>query len=164
MTPHLTHEQLCDFILDPPPQCALSTAHLAACPACKAELATLSASLRHFQEASRSFAERELARRPAVIELPRRRSLMAVPAYLAAAALFLGAVFIPLRLHRPGASAPPPSPVAAVPASVQTTESDEAFLNEINQDIAASVPSPMEPLADPTSDAAGTTSNQGNSQ
>ena len=161
MTPHLTHEQICDFILDPPPQSALSTAHLAACPACKAELATLSASLHRFQESSRSFAERELARRPVVIELPRRRSIMAVPAYLAAAALFLGAVFIPLRLHRPVAAVPPPSPEAAVAVSVQTTESDEALLEEINQDLSASVPSPMQPLADPTASASSATSTQG---
>ncbi len=163
MTQHLTHEQICDFILDPPPESAPSAAHLAACAHCSAQLATLNASLRHFQEASRSFAEREIARRPIVLTLPRRRNIMAMPAYLAAAALFLGAVFIPLHLHHPAAP-PPPSPVAAVPVSAQSTESDEALLEEINQDLSASVPSPMQPLADPTADASSATSAQGSNQ
>jgi anti-sigma factor RsiW len=163
MTQHLTHEQICDFILDPPSESAPSALHLMACPQCSAELANLSGALHSFQKLSRNFAERELARRPVVLHMPRRRSVMAIPAYVAAAALFLCAVFIPLHLHHPVASVSTASPMAAVVAvPAQSTESDEALLDEINQDLSASVPSPMEPLADPTAGASSTTYTPGN--
>jgi hypothetical protein len=47
----------------------------------------------------------------------------------------------------------------ATASSLQTTESDEALLADIDQKLSADVPSPMAPLADPTAGASSATSN-----
>jgi hypothetical protein len=45
--------------------------------------------------------------------------------------------------------------------AAQNTESDEALLSDIDQKVSADVPSPMQPLADPTDETNPTsTSNQ----
>jgi hypothetical protein len=46
----------------------------------------------------------------------------------------------------------------ATSPSLRATESDEALLADIDQKLSADVPSPMEPLADPTAGATSTTS------
>jgi hypothetical protein len=43
-------------------------------------------------------------------------------------------------------------------ASMQTAESDDALLADIDQKVSADVPSPMEPLSDPTAGAPSVTS------
>jgi hypothetical protein len=43
-------------------------------------------------------------------------------------------------------------------SSPQTTESDAALLADIDQEISADVPAPMQPLADPTAGATSATS------
>jgi hypothetical protein len=69
--------------------------------------------------------------------------------------IFVAALF-PLSLHRQRQV----SPVTATAASgsLQTTESDDALLADIDQKVSADVPSPMEPLADPTAGATSATS------
>jgi hypothetical protein len=51
-------------------------------------------------------------------------------------------------------------PVTASPgsASVQTIESDDALLADIDQKVSADVPSAMQPLADPTAGSAASSS------
>ncbi len=76
MTFHLTHEQLCDHLLeitpvaDPIPGGKTRTTtsgfhvvedHLRACPLCAAELRSLETSLSNFQAATTSFANQELS-------------------------------------------------------------------------------------------------------
>jgi hypothetical protein len=74
------------------------------------------------------------------------------PLYWAAAAILLVAASFPLSMRRQPVSAP----ATAAFASPHTAESDEALLEDIDQKVSADVPSPMEPLADPTAGAATT--------
>jgi hypothetical protein len=170
-TLHLTHEQLCELILADnslPSEAVTSDtlrsdsdvvqAHLQACAVCSAELATLRDSLTHFREASVSFARQEFAQsyaRRTSIAPP--HSYLSQPLYWTAAALIFVAALFPLSMRRQ-AVVSPTAHTSNTTASVasQTPESDEALLTDIDQDIYADVPSPMEPLANPT--AATTTS------
>jgi hypothetical protein len=169
MTLHLTHEQLCDLLLADsslPPEGEFQSdlhsdsdvvqEHLRACLVCSAELRSLRDSLSHFRDASASYARQEFAQsyaRRSSITPP--HSVLSQPLYWAAAAVVFVAALFPLSMHRER----PVSPMTATAASAtpQTTESDEALLADIDQKVSADVPSPMEPLADPT---AGTTSAQ----
>ncbi len=161
---HLTHHQICDLLIDPAQQDAAAVAHLAACPACTSELASLSTGLRNFQQASIRLAELEIARRPTpLLPAARSRSFFAVPAFAAAAALLLAIVFLPQ--HRTPAPDPHAHQAALTPAvAVSDAESDEALLNQIDQDLDASIPSAMEPLAGPTDTASSQSTAQGDRQ
>lgn len=139
---------------------ALAEAHLLVCEQCAAELASLRESICFFRQASSAYADEELRNRPQWI-LPGRRSLSQslVPAYwVAAAAMFLTALF-PLQVLRRHSVAPPPAGVSSVAASVAASDaaleaqSDEALLDDVNREISATVPTPMQALADPTEDA-----------
>lgn len=145
MTPHLTEAQFADAVIAP--QCygadSAPGQHLASCADCRDHIAALGQPIALFRSAASSFAERELARLPAS---PSRSSASSAlrPAWLAFAAMaLLVALLAPAMRQRHSAPAP-----AAVSAHDQAA-SDEALLREIDQDIAASVPSPMQPLADP---------------
>lgn len=155
-TPHLTHEQLCDLIIAEP---GISTSaseaardHLRACLLCTAELQNLRASLSLFRNATHSYARHQYTKptvnKASIAPSPRFSSHVL---YWAAAAVVAIAVALPIGLHRQ--HSPTPSPAAAV-VSPQTTESDEALLEGIAQDLSTDVPSPMRPLADPTAGAA----------
>jgi hypothetical protein len=162
MTLHLTHEQLCDLILadsslplegefrdDIKNDSDVVQEHLRACLVCSAELKVLRDSLSTFRQASSSFARQEFAQgygRRSSIAPP--HSYLSQPLYWAAAAVIFVAALFPLTLHRqhPVSSATTKSAAAFS----QTTESDEALLADIDQKVSADVPSPMEPLADPT--------------
>ena len=157
MTQHLSHEQLCDVLLTEADQDpgALDTQgeHLADCLICASELDLLRSSAARFRAASISYADHELERRSlrprfnSLYEVRPRRHFSQPLSWAAAAALVL-AVALPLGLHI-HRSAPLSAPVA-VTAPAQSTESDEALLEGINQDLATDIPSPMKPLADPT--------------
>jgi hypothetical protein len=168
MTLHLTHEQLCDLILadsslplESESQCTAEPnsdvihAHLRACPVCSAELRSLRDSLSHFREASTSYARQEFAQSYAQrSSIAPPHSYLSQPLYWTAAALVFVAALFPLSMHRQR----PVSPVTAtaISASPQMTESDEALLADIDQKVSADVPSPMEPLADPTAETTST--------
>jgi hypothetical protein len=166
MTPHLTHEQLCDLIIassgnlqDNESQAAYDHLqdhlhdHLHDCLLCASELQTLRASLSLFRQATHSYARQEYAR-PSL----HKASIAPAPGYLshalywAAAAAVAVAAILPVTRYRQNSPVPPPSTTALV--SPQTTESDEALLEGIAQDLSTDVPSPMEPLADPTASGA----------
>jgi hypothetical protein len=161
MTPHLSHEQLCDLVLASPahiPETGSDAAeaaqeHLRDCLQCTAELQTLCASLSLFRSATLSYARQEYARssvnKASIAPSPRYFSHVL---YWAAAAALSVAVILPMSLHRQHSPSPQPSVTAA--ASPQTTESDEALLEGIDKDLSADIPSPMRPLADPTAGAA----------
>jgi hypothetical protein len=176
MTVHLTHEQLCDLILADSSlplegefqnnfncDSDVVQAHLQACMVCSAELRSLRDSLSHFRDASVSFARQEFAQsyaRRSSIAPP--HSYLSQPLYWTAAAVVFVAALFPLSMHRQRAD----SPVTATSLSApqQATESDEALLSDIEQKVSADVPSPMEPLADPTggTNSSPSTSNQRN--
>jgi hypothetical protein len=175
MTLHLSHEQLCDLILadmslqqegkswnDPNDLNAESDVvheHLRACLICSAELRSLRDSLSHFRGASVSFARQEFAHSYAQrSSIAPPHSFLSQPLYWAAAAVVFVAALFPLSMHR---QHPTPTVARATGSTspVQTTESDEALLTDIDQKLSADVPAPMAPLADPTAGATSTTSN-----
>ncbi len=175
MTLHLSHEQLCDLILadvslhpegeswnnpnDLMTDSDVVHEHLRACLICSAELRSLRDSLSHFREASVSFARQEFAHsyaRRSSIAPP--HSYLSQPLYWTAAALVFVAALFPLSMHRQR-PVPAVARTTASSASLQTTESDEALLADIDQKLSADVPAPMAPLADPTAGATSTTSN-----
>jgi anti-sigma factor RsiW len=163
MTLHLTHEQLCDLILDDSSPLEGSNsdvvqAHLRACPVCSAELQSLRDSIAHFRGASSSYARQEFAQSYAQrSSIAPPHSFLTQPLYWTAAAVVFVAALFPLSMNRRHS---PVSPVttSAGSASVQTIESDEALLADIDQKVSADVPSPMEPLADPTAGSGSSTS------
>jgi hypothetical protein len=166
MTLHLSHEQLCDLILadsslwlegESQTNSDIVQAHLRACPVCSAELKSLRDSLAHFREASTSYARQEFAQsyeQRSSIAPP--HSFLMQPLYWTAAAVVFVAALFPLSMHRqhPVSKAM----TAAVSTSMQAEESDDALLADIDQKVSADVPSPMEPLADPTASSASTSS------
>jgi hypothetical protein len=167
MTLHLTHEQLCDLILadsslwqesDSRNLSDVVQTHLRACPLCSAELKNLRDSLTHFRDASASYARHEFAQSYAQrSSIAPPHSFLTQPLYWTAAVVVFVAALFPLSMHRQAGSA---SSVIRGSAAVssQTMESDEALLTDIDQQVSADVPSPMEPLADPTAGSVSTTS------
>jgi hypothetical protein len=170
MTLHLTHEQLCDLILadsslplegefgsDRRPDSDVVQAHLRACLVCSAELRSLRDSLSHFRDASVSYARQEFAQSYAQrSSISPPQSYLSQPLYWTAAAVVFVAALFPLSMHRQR----PVSSVTSTAASVSSpaAESDDALLADIDRKVSADVPSPMEPLADPTAGAASATS------
>jgi hypothetical protein len=185
MTFHLSHEQLCDHLLEVTPvadpilsrsarEIASASSgfhvvedHLRACPLCAAELSSLQASLGNFQAATTSFANQELsllrslypnrinlrsassaAPRPAA-RLYHKPFAWAIAAGLVVAAS-LGTI-LPHGLHRHSALHAASAVVAAIHPSTPAPESDQALLEEVDDDLAANVPSAMQPLSDPVS-------------
>ncbi len=172
MTLHLTHEQLCDLILadsspwpesESPESDSRNTsdvvqAHLRACPFCSAELKSLRDSIAHFREASTSYARQGFAQSYAQrSSIAPPHSFLTQPLYWTAAAVVFVAALFPLSMHQRRSSG---LPVTASPgsASVQTIESDDALLADIDQKVSADVPSAMQPLADPTAGSAASSS------
>ena len=166
MTPHLTHEQLCDLLLAEPAaapsessgKIELLREHLSDCHLCSAEFASLSQSLATFRSTADAWASREWASRPARPTLlhhaPARtastaRALMG-PALWAAATALVVAITLPLTLHRDQPAAPKTPAPAVVTTQPGTSQSDEALLEEIDQTLSSPIPSPMQPLDDPT--------------
>jgi hypothetical protein len=184
MTFHLSHEQLCDHLLETTPVADIpggktqTTAsgfhvvedHLRACPLCAAELQSLQVSLENFQAATTSFANQELsllrslypnripnrintrsigsaAPRPA-IHLYQKPFVWAMAAGLVVAAS-VGSL-VPHGLHHQPALHSASAVVAAIHPSTPTAESDQALLDEVDNDLSSNVPSAMQPLSDPS--------------
>jgi len=156
---HLTGEQFGELMAGTTEaaggELALAEAHLLVCEQCAAELASLREAICVFREASSTYADEELRRRPRWI-LPERRSfsLSLVPAYwVAAAAMFITALF-PLQVlrHHNVPQAPAGVSSVAVSNAASDAQSDEALLEDVNSEISRSVPASMQALADPSDD------------
>jgi hypothetical protein len=150
---HLTQEQFGELLsvpactADPAP--ASAEAHLLACEHCAAELASLRESLSLFRQASNAHADNQLRQMPRV-SLPARGVFS--PAleptwWVAAAAIFLAAI-LPMQSLRQHTFRS--APAVSATTSDSATESDEALLEDVDRDTSASVPAPMQALADPT--------------
>jgi len=135
MNSHLSSEQF-DGVLSgqPSPDAKL---HLSSCAQCSGELASLREAFGNFREAASVAAEKH--RLLAVTPTPRRVPRMAWG--LAAAALFVS-IGAPLAVHR-RVTAPVAEPVAQAPA----TMSDEALLDNVQNDLSSLVPESLQPLA-----------------
>jgi hypothetical protein len=171
---HLTEEQFGELLStsarEPAANGSLAEAHVQSCEQCAAELTSLRECLLVFREASTAYADNELRRMPQVTLPARRRRFLPVvePGYwvLAAAAIFLAAL-LPMQVLRQHAARP--APAVAASTSSATAESDEALLEDVNREESASVPAPMQTLADPTDTVSSTsadidTSNQTSDQ
>jgi hypothetical protein len=124
-------------------------AHLLLCPACAAELAHLRDSLSLFRQASAAHADRELRSLPP-ISIPNRGLLFPAlqPAHWVAVAATLLVALLPLQSFR---ARPMQSATAAVSLADSTqSQSDAALLDDVDREASASVPAPMQALADPT--------------
>jgi hypothetical protein len=163
-TRHLNHEQLCDLLIDAPPDetSALLEAnqeHLRDCLICASELELMRSSLAGFQHVSTTIADRELARKPirphfASIYNTPPRGLITMGFFWATAALVIAAT-IPLGMLNPRFN-PMGTPETTVSDQATTTSkvqpiSDAALLDGIDQDLSAALPAPMKPLAGPAS-------------
>lgn len=163
-TGHLTEEQFVEllFAAAAPHAVTATEAHLAHCERCAAEFAGLRESLSLFRTATTNYANEQLRRMPQCT-IPARRPLLQ-PAYFAAAAALVLAAFLPMQILHQRAAHHQPTTAAmatAAPAPARTVESDQALLQDIDNDISASVPAPMEALADPNAGmASATTSSQ----
>jgi hypothetical protein len=151
-TGHLTEDQFGELLTMPTRTAdsapGAAEAHLFVCEQCAAELASLRESLAMFRHASNAHADSELRRIPQVTLAAREAlSPALVPTWwMAAAAIVLAAILPMQSLRHTFRSAPATS--AAV--SDRTAESDEALLEDVDRDTSASVPAPMQALADPT--------------
>ena len=160
MTPHLTHDQLCDLLLAPQQNDARTSTtqdHLRNCYACSAELATLTTSLSGYRETAHAVAQRDFTPLPRTAPTPllAHHSLLH-PVYWAIAATALVVALLPFTTPR-HPSVVQPQPTRATAPVAGTAESDAALLEDINNDLSASVPPPMQPLADPTPSSASNT-------
>jgi hypothetical protein len=163
MNLHLTHEQLCDVLLANSSQQSVGDRdtdvveqHLQACLICSAELKSLRDSLSHFRDASVAYSRQQFAQSYAQrSSIAPPHSMLSQPLYWAAAAVIFVAALFPITLHRQSAAR---EAVKTAAVAAQNAESDEALLSDIDQKVSADVPSPMQPLADPTDETTSTTS------
>ncbi len=172
---HLTHQQICDLLLatqpvgvdaSAEPQQEAQQQHLDACLICASELNLLRTSVIGFRDVSVAIADRAFARQTRSSLLPVERNTRTLtPTFFWAATGILFAAVLPLSLFHQNLnpmlkqhiSPPTVATSASVPAT--TVETDEALLEGINQDLSASIPSAMQPLASSIADnSAATTS------
>lgn len=169
MTPHLTHEQLCDLLLFnrtsdsrelASEKLEASREHVRDCHICAGELALITDSLTLFRSTADAWASHEwnhqslLQSSKLKVARPRRISgLFARPAIWAVTAAAAIAIAVPFTLHQLNgdhhSATTTASATTSRPNNVQV-QSDEALLEEISQTVSSSVPGPMEALADPT--------------
>lgn len=157
---HLTEDQFGE-LLSASSQIALvnaspAEAHVSHCDQCAAELESLRECLSLFREASTAYANQELRGVPQV-KLPARRRLLFplhAPAYWVAAAALLLAALLPMQtMHRHAVQKRAAVIAANVPSAAASSESDEDLMDDIDREDSASVPAPMQALADPASNA-----------
>ena len=160
MNRHLTHEQLCDLLVaDPTPdihdagRLELLRDHLRSCERCSAELTSLTQSLTTFRSTTTAWATHAWTHRSASAPLPFRSTppsrILSLPALWTALAAVAVAATISLSLHhqRPAATQ---TATATTTMQPPATPSDEALLEEVDATLSSSIPSPMQPLNDPT--------------
>jgi anti-sigma factor RsiW len=152
--------------------------HLRACPLCAAELRSLQSSLSNFHTATTRFADQELARlrsraprmqfatlvpqRLALVSQRRDRLYRSPLLWACAAALLVSATastLVPSALHHQHRATT--AAIAPLRQSSPAPESDQALLDEVDDDLSSSVPSAMQPLSDPLSTSSTDTQDSG---
>ncbi len=114
-------------------------AHLAACAECRAATARLQTGLALYRESAVSWAAVYTGRRPA--PQPRRRGFVhGWAAGCAAAGLAAAVALVSVYPHA--------RPAAATPGAAQVM-SDDALLEQVDQQVSGNVPAAMQPLALP---------------
>ena len=152
---HLTAEQFGELLAgseqSATPEAVLAEAHLLACEQCATELAGLRQSIALFRDATSAYADEQRLHQARWV--PRTRPTRArrlVPAYWAVAtAAMLVTALLPMQVLRQRTHPAQPATVVSSVAD-RSTQSDEALLEDVDSEISASVPTPMQALADPT--------------
>lgn len=164
-TIHLTEQQFYDLLIAFPgedaPELQHLRDHLLRCPECAAELASLRQPLGDFRSSVTAWADHHSANR-SWTPASHISSFGTLSAWLLAAAALILLIALPFATHHKSATvANVDSTHASTKASAasSTTIGDEALLEEVNQTVSSSIPTPMQPLADPTA----TGGNQNNS-
>jgi hypothetical protein len=152
---HLTDEQMFE-LLDQTPS-TTSQSHLRNCADCQTEFSSLHASLVNFRTAATNLAAAETPALAARRIAPRAQSLRPRiwAASLTAATALLA---VSIAIIHPTTTTPTTNETTAAVQPVAPTESDEALLDGIQQDLSTSIPPSLEPLAVPA--ASGETSTQ----
>jgi hypothetical protein len=161
---HLTSDQMSDLLIcrssvleAPSSTSETARAHLLVCAACAAEFASLRETISLFQEANVAHADREFDRlqtlaRPAFPVLPTHRAYPQTLFWVAASVVLMAGI-LPLEMRWQRAvsttAAASESSAAAAGAIAKVAESDEALLEDVDRELSASVPAPMQALADP---------------
>lgn len=164
---HLTEQQFYDLLIAFPgensPELKQLRDHLSRCPECAAELECLRQPLGDFRSSVTAWAGHHSANRTWT-RAPHTSSFGTLSAWLLAAAALILLIALPFATHHESQT------VATVDAThsdtkasaATTTIGDEALLEEVNQTVSSSIPTPMQPLADPT--AIGGNQNNSNSR
>lgn len=145
---HLNEDQFGDLLALSPADA--TPEHLLACDACAAEVAAIRESLAVFRDASRAYADNELRRMPQMA-LPSRRLISPAmqPAWWLAAAATLLVALSPMQMQRMR-TIHQTAQVAGSSSTANAEQSDEALLDDVDREASASVPSPMQALASPS--------------
>lgn len=162
-SPHLTTEQL-GGLLDAELSGVVgeelrgASVHLQHCAECSAEVEGLREALTLFRESTSAYADRQLAAatrervRAARDHSFAHRPLWPRLSWVAAGLLGVSAV-LPLRWHMEQKASENVQSASVAPITAQKPESDAALLDDISRELSASVPEPMQALADPDSSA-----------
>jgi hypothetical protein len=145
MNSHLSSEQFDGVLSGRPAQDA--KLHLNGCAQCAGELARLREAFGDFRETASLVADKH--RLLAVISTPRRVPRMTWG--LAAAVLFVSFA-APFAVHRR-----PATPVVGPAAQAPVAMSDEALLDNVQNDLSSSVPESLQPLAGTSTNSTDTT-------
>jgi hypothetical protein len=158
---HLSEDQFGDLLVQSSAN-GQAGQHLLACERCAAELATMRESLVLFRDASRAHSDNELRRLPQMT-LPSRRLNSAAldPAFWLAAAAILLTALSPMEMQRLRGSHTQ-AVTASAASSSDAGQSDEALLDDVDREASATLPAPMQALADPSAslDASAPAANQ----
>ena len=148
---HLSEDEFGELLTDSS-SVGQPSAHLLDCDECSAELAAIRESLSLFRDATHAYADTELRRLPQMV-LPTRRLISPafLPAWWLAAAAFMLTALLPMQMRRQLRL----RSMAAVASSTSApttsqSDSDEALLEDVDRESSASLPSPMQALANPT--------------
>jgi len=153
---HLTEEQFYDLVISNPTDSSVEVQHLRdhllRCPECAAELAFLRQPLADFRSSVTAWADHHSNNR-SWTRTSHPSSFAMLSAWLLAAAALILVIALPFAAHRKPATIAyrhatysDTKPSAASSATI----GDEALLEEVNQTVSSSIPTPMQPLADPT--------------
>jgi hypothetical protein len=143
-TNHLTTEQIYELLERP----EAADTHLRDCAECQQEVASLRSALTDFRVATTSLAAAQPTALP--VHAPAPRTVfggMSFQVFAASCATALVLITTSVTLLVPHRSAAPAAP-AASPATIShvASESDDALLNGIEQDLSAPVPPSLSPL------------------
>jgi len=140
MSSHLTSHQL-DALLHHD-ESAETRQHLAHCALCAEELASLRSNVFHLRLATTALAEQHRLT-PALVSS--RTSISVRAGWAFASIILVASIAAPLAMHH--STAVRTAATSQITTHIAPQIADEALLSSIEDDLSASVPSPMLPLA-----------------